>query len=800
MRQIATQLFYRNYRREGGFGCAMPRPMFDAFSYSVACAKLATDACVALVTEGSLTKEDGDRIIDAVEGGDATLLASASSMAETHPAWFIERACKRLKLREFSGEQLALPAPTNAIAPATQQQQLPPPPDPATVVRTHYTEGTVMTEDENRVVRMIHVLPPETQTAPPLVNLTDEPIANTENDLLVSKARGREDLEKQQQRKEGAICGICNLFRAKSVAGLKVHMRSCLLKLKKSLPNSDDSDSDSEEEEQVDMAASTLTLIQGNKHEDGFDDDLMGDSEDRRRLADMSELERERILTERSDARKAMETRSKVMAMAAQVRSKRVASPKGVKKRKVVKMKRLPTSQDVDESVAWSKIIDHFGREPPPRRRFLPTDLAAAIVKSHLDAGKTLSAQNVQNWWQENRTQYDDRRKQHEANEDEEYEKLDEYEPVEYEPEPVIQLDEYQKACKQYFDKINFLEDGIDMPSNSSWQRDLRPPYPTIPQKILDHTFDGAETNGLVHLIKGGRRPSHEDPGTTVYTWLYFPRKFADVVAEAEEYVKDVGVDNVEFILPLVKNYGEFGRLVCSKKGTNKKTVGVCFTRPCERCWPYLQKWEQSWGGGAWKRSRDTYWKTAHLHALTGAVGEYIEDHCNDNKDDDVSLRTMMEYVSSDSALNGYTVEDCIVEYRNLLKEHTHTKAFDNVLVKVFHRDGGTENENPKEIFWPARIYSIGVLKECYHIKFVHGKVIEGYYVQTEGGAQSEPAYVADEDQYIADVPETSILVCAKKHQAWRQYSNQKDAFSDGDRKLMQNAFESFRNATSGGE
>ena len=795
MRQIATQLYLSQLSAaRGGSGCAMPRPMFDAFSYSVACAKLATDACVALVTEGSLTKEDGDRIIDAVEGGDATLLASASSMAETHPAWFVERACKRLKLREFSGkQQLALPAPTDAIAPATQQPQLPPPPDLTTVVQTHHNDSTTVTaliKNGVELERRIHVLPPETQTAPPLVNLTDEPIANTENDLLVSKARGREDLELySEKRKEDLICGVCK-FRAKSVAGLKVHMRSCLSK--KSFPNSGRIN---DGEEELDMvAASTLTAIQCSQHGDGFADDLMGDSEDRRRLADMSELERERILTERSDARKAMETRSKVMAMAAQVRSKRVASPKGKKKHQ-------STSQDVDESVAWSKIIDHFGREPPPRRRFLPTDLAAVIVKSHLDVGKTLGAQNVQDWWHKNRTQYEDRRKQYEADEDEEYEQLESEsdEPIEY--EGYEELNEYEHTCKQYFDKINFLEDGIDMPSNSSWQRDLRPPYPTIPQKILDHTFDGAETNGLVHLIKGGRRPSHEDPGTTVYTWLYFPRKFADVVAEAEEYVKDVGVDNVEFILPLVKNYGEFGRLVCSKKGTNKKTVGVCFTRPCERCWPYLQKWEQSWGGGAWKqRSRDTYWKTAHLHALTGAVGEYIEDHCNDNKDDDVSLRTMMDYVSSDSALNGYTVEDCIVEYRNLLKEHTHTKAFDNVLVKVFHRDGGTENEKPKEIYWPARIYSIGVLKECYHIKFVHGKVIEGYYVQTEGGAQSEPAYVADEDQYIADVPETSILVCAKKHQAWRQYSNQKDAFSDGDRKLMQNAFESFRNATSGGE
>lgn len=201
----------------------MPRPMFDAFSYREACARLVTDACVALATEGSLTKEDADRIIDAAEGGDATLLASASSMAETHPAWFVERACKRLKLREFSEEQLlALPAPTDAIAPATQQPQLPPPPDLTTVVQTHHNDSTTFTTLKKNGVeleRRIYMLPPETQTAPPQVDLTDEPVANTENDLLVSgKSREREDLERQK-RKEELICGVCK-FRAKSAAGL----------------------------------------------------------------------------------------------------------------------------------------------------------------------------------------------------------------------------------------------------------------------------------------------------------------------------------------------------------------------------------------------------------------------------------------------------------------------------------------------------------------------------------------------------------------------------------------------------
>ena len=62
---------------------------------------------------------------------------------------------------------------------------------------------TDLNEGGKEVMRMIHVLPPETQTAPPQVNLTDEPVANTENDLLVSgKPRGREELERQQRKED----------------------------------------------------------------------------------------------------------------------------------------------------------------------------------------------------------------------------------------------------------------------------------------------------------------------------------------------------------------------------------------------------------------------------------------------------------------------------------------------------------------------------------------------------------------------------------------------------------------------
>lgn len=42
----------------------------------------------------------------------------------------------------------------------------------------------------------------------------------------------------------------------------------------------------------------------GSKYPDGYDSDLMGDEEDRARLAMMSELEREMELFERGDKRK----------------------------------------------------------------------------------------------------------------------------------------------------------------------------------------------------------------------------------------------------------------------------------------------------------------------------------------------------------------------------------------------------------------------------------------------------------------------------------------------------------------
>lgn len=45
------------------------------------------------------------------------------------------------------------------------------------------------------------------------------------------------------------------------------------------------------------------------KFDDGFDQDLMGDAEDRKKIDDMTQVEREKIIFERLERREAMRTR-----------------------------------------------------------------------------------------------------------------------------------------------------------------------------------------------------------------------------------------------------------------------------------------------------------------------------------------------------------------------------------------------------------------------------------------------------------------------------------------------------------
>lgn len=767
----------------------MPRPMFDAFSYSVACAKLATDACVALEAEGSLTKEDGDRIIDAVEGGDADtyLLAFASSMAETHPAWFVERACKRLKLREFSGEQqLALPAPTDAIAPATQQPQLPPPPDPTTVVQTHHNDSTTFTaliKNGVELERRIHMLPPETQTEPPQVNLTDEPITNTENDLLVSsKSREREDLERQQ-RKEELICGVCK-FRAKSAAGLKAHTRRCVLK--KPFPNSGHIN-DEEEEEQV-VAASTLTAIQGsqsNAHKDGFDDELMGDPDDRRRLANMSERDRERILTERSDARKATETRSKVMDMAERARSKHV----------------------VDDRIALTKIVEYVkkhksGKKPGKR---LPIGISRVVAVAHTGAYKlerAMKGEDVQRWWVERGSMRYDVNDFFELSDDE---SDDEYQQIQQEPPQdnakinalkkerataQRQLESHQRlvemtsggrrpelsyvtdeesddamnerthelACLDVFDKLGHVIEGNVVLSDDARRYECDTSWSCVmdceealPPNIRAYKYMGHDTKGFVFVVKGGKRPE----GNLKLTWMYFPRRFSEILNEINEYVATVGAENAAIIQTLLQVYAEHGVLACTKRGLN--IPGVC-SKPCERCWPRIQKWEQELGNGKWvkppKKKANGDWPLEHLKQLTAEVGgEYDDSDIDEPRLEDAMSKFMKEPEHS-----FYTMEQCMAEYERIVGEHKSYKMLETVLVELVHsdHDDTSVGAETRPIHWPSKIFSLSHRRECYNILLPFGVGPEGYFVIDPDG-DKYAAYDKELSERLAVVSSTRL-------------------------------------------
>lgn len=49
--------------------------------------------------------------------------------------------------------------------------------------------------------------------------------------------------------------------------------------------------------------------------DDGFDDELMGDEEDRKKLQSMTQVEREKIIFERLERRDALRTRSAIFCI-----------------------------------------------------------------------------------------------------------------------------------------------------------------------------------------------------------------------------------------------------------------------------------------------------------------------------------------------------------------------------------------------------------------------------------------------------------------------------------------------------
>ena len=61
---------------------------------------------------------------------------------------------------------------------------------------------------------------------------------------------------------------------------------------------------------------------------DGFGDDLMGDDDDRARLAGMTELEREEILADRRDARAKIQDRKRIIQMAREKKEREAGGKK----------------------------------------------------------------------------------------------------------------------------------------------------------------------------------------------------------------------------------------------------------------------------------------------------------------------------------------------------------------------------------------------------------------------------------------------------------------------------------------
>ena len=76
----------------------------------------------------------------------------------------------------------------------------------------------------------------------------------------------------------------------------------------------------SSEDEDASLAALDAPFDANDPHGDGYGSDLMGDRADRDALAAMTELERETVMAERSERRRAIESRRKIMEMASRAK------------------------------------------------------------------------------------------------------------------------------------------------------------------------------------------------------------------------------------------------------------------------------------------------------------------------------------------------------------------------------------------------------------------------------------------------------------------------------------------------
>ena len=106
-------------------------------------------------------------------------------------------------------------------------------------------------------------------------------------------------------------------------------------------------------------------------HGDGFGDDLMGDDDDRARLAGMTELEREEILADRRDARAKIQDRKRIIQMA---REKKEREAGGKKKFKPSDVRKKTLEDAKGKSSRAQALADIAKKKDASRRRRVDRD------------------------------------------------------------------------------------------------------------------------------------------------------------------------------------------------------------------------------------------------------------------------------------------------------------------------------------------------------------------------------------------------------------------------------------------
>lgn len=309
-----------------------------------------------------------------------------------------------------------------------------------------------------------------------------------------------------------------------------------------------------------------------------------------------------------------------------------------------------------------------------------------------------------------------------------EYMDEDEYEPIEYVNDDVLLVktravhDTFQKQCGDLFLKSRMSDktDAVVPPSGTgvTWMVDSGP---TPTDEMLQYEWPrGWHTTGYIFYPKGGRAKLNG------YQWIYLSESMHEIEARAKETIEsEPDNETLTILKPIMEDYEQFG-FRCKKRGF--KHGGLCYNRPCERCWRTLYRW-----------SRTT--KTTDDDDFYEQVDKIGLEQYESESWDEAKFREEHKNRYDDTFWSQY---DRIRENR--------TFVIGECVMARLELVTGTSDETISYVYWPVDVCGYARGKDSYNIIFTYGTPYvsnrRNWLIKTE----SEVFYDIEDDDSIRKV------------------------------------------------